>query len=355
MYEGGRSVLPDYMRQLGMDVFLVGAVLGIAEFAGWAVRPLGGYIADRTGRFSSVVRLGYGGLLVIPLMGVVPVWWGVAGLAFLERVFKGLRAPSRDAMLARLRGNIGLGTTFGLHELMDQVGAVLGPLLAVFILTAFNTTSHVFLFLAIPYAALIITLTRIPEYREPMASSSKLKPSSSIGIYSVSAGLNAAGLLPLPIVLYMISVVEGGGSWIVPAAYALAMVVDAAAGMVLGRAFDRWGPKVVLSAMAVSVLAPFFIYSPVNFLLISSLLVGIVIGAQESIFRAVVARLSPVGGLGSAYAFYGFGLGTGGAVSGVVFGYLLQTNAPLYAILLYSFVAQAAAAILLIWALKSNG
>ncbi|MEM3053588.1 MAG: hypothetical protein QXJ47_04455, partial [Candidatus Caldarchaeum sp.] len=83
VYEGGRSVLPDYMRQLGMNAFTVGAALGVAELAGWAARPLGGLLADKTGKYSLIVKTGYAGLIVIPLMGFVPVWWLLVILAFL--------------------------------------------------------------------------------------------------------------------------------------------------------------------------------------------------------------------------------------------------------------------------------
>ncbi|MEM3145894.1 MAG: MFS transporter, partial [Thermoproteota archaeon] len=109
VYEGGRSVLPDYMRQLGMSALLVGSVLGFAELAGWLARPLGGLIADKTGRFSAIIRAGYAGLVVVPLMAFARDWLVLALLVLAERVLRGLRAPARDAMLARMRGSVGLG------------------------------------------------------------------------------------------------------------------------------------------------------------------------------------------------------------------------------------------------------
>ncbi|MEM4303433.1 MAG: MFS transporter, partial [Candidatus Caldarchaeum sp.] len=177
IYEGGRSIIPDYMRQLGMDALLVGASLGLAEFAGWAARPLGGLMADKTGKYASVIRAGYGGLLVIPLMAFAPSWWFVVVLAFAERVFRGMRIPARDALLARLKGKVGLGTAFGLHEFMDQVGATAGPLLAVAILALYNSTSTVFLYMFIPYLLLLISLIFIPRYSEPPRRLKQIKPS----------------------------------------------------------------------------------------------------------------------------------------------------------------------------------
>ncbi len=354
VYEGGRSVLPDYMRQLGMSAFLIGASLGFAEFAGWAARPLGGLIADKTGRYSLVVKLGYGALIVIPLMWLASAWWLLVALAFVERVSRGLRIPSRDAMLAKLRGRVGLGTAFGIHELLDQVGATVGPLMAIVVLTVFNSTHYVFIFLTIPYAALLATLTFLPQYRENPRELKQMRPSRGVLTCSAAAGLNVAGLLPLSLVLYMVSVSTGTGSWLVPAAYTLAMVADAVAGLFLGRAFDRWGTIVVGFAVVLSVFPALLIDAPLAMLMVCSMLVGVVIGAQESIFRALVAQLAGREGLGWSYAIYGLAIGIGGAVAGPVYGYMLESNTPTYVIFLYAVVVQALALILLTKALKDG-
>ncbi|MEM1942566.1 MAG: MFS transporter [Candidatus Caldarchaeum sp.] len=354
VYEGGRAVLPDYMRQLGMNAFIVGASLGLAEFAGWAARPLGGLIADRTGKYSTLVKAGYGGLFVIPLMGFIPVWFMVVLFAFAERVFRGLRVPPRDAMLVRMRGEVGLGTAFGIHELMDQVGATAGPLLAIVVLTLFASTPLVFISLAIPYAILVAALAILPSYSEPAREASKLRPSKPVLLYSAAVALNCAGLLPLPLVLYMVSYTSGSSSWLVPAAYTVAMIVDAAAGLVLGRSFDKYGVKVVVSAFLIAVLPPLFIYSPVSLLMVCALLVGVVVGAQESVFRAVVAQLSEKDGLGNAYAIYGLGIGLGSAAAGLAYGSLIETNTPVSFMLAYAVAVQAVALLVFFKAVRRH-
>ncbi|MEM1945427.1 MAG: MFS transporter [Candidatus Caldarchaeum sp.] len=347
VYEGGRAILPDYMRQLGMNALLVGASLGLAEFAGWAARPLGGFIADKTGRYALVVRLGYGGLIVIPLMAFAQTWLPLVGLAFAERVFRGVRSPSRDAMLARLKGEVGLGTAFGIHEFMDQAGATAGPLLAIAILAIHNSTPAVYLYMAIPYTLLLISLLFIPEYSEPPRLFKQMRPSKRIFLYSAAAGLNSAGLLPLPLVLYMISVEMGEGSLYIPAAYAVAMVVDAVAGLMLGRAFDKWGGKVIATAVLISIFPALFINAPLVLLMLCSLLIGVVIGAQESVFRAMVAHLAGREGLGGSYALYGLAVGMGSAAAGVAYGYMIEADVPLLLTILYAVTVQATALTLL--------
>ncbi|MEM2815546.1 MAG: MFS transporter, partial [Nitrososphaerota archaeon] len=252
VYEGGRSVLPDYMRQLGMSALLVGSVLGFAELAGWLARPLGGLMADKTGRFSAIIRAGYAGLVVVPLMAFARDWLVLALLVLAERVLRGLRAPARDAMLARMRGSVGLGTAFGLHEFLDQFGATAGPLLAAVVLALYRNTGLALLSLLIPYLLLLIVLLRVPEYSEPPQRLSRAKPTRQVYLFSLVVGLNAAGLLPLPIILYLVSQAAGAGSWLVPAAYTVAMIVDAAVAPALGRAFDRLGPIVLAFSIALS-------------------------------------------------------------------------------------------------------
>ncbi|MEM4314829.1 MAG: MFS transporter [Nitrososphaerota archaeon] len=354
VYEGGRSILPDYMRQLGMDAFLIGASLGVAEFAGWAARPLGGIIADKTGKHSLVVRLGYGGLLIIPIMAFALDWWTVVALAFMERVFRGLRIPSRDTLLARLKGQVGLGTAFGIHELMDQVGATAGPLLAIVVLTIYGSTATVFISMAIPYLALLLTLMMIPELREPPRAFKQIKPSKRILLYSAAAGLNSAGLLPIPLVLYMVSIAAGHGSWLVPAAYAIAMIVDAFTALVWGRAFDRWGGAVVALPLVVSVFPALLVNAPLPLLMFCSLLIGVIVGAQESILRAMVAHLAGKEGLGSSYALYGLAVGIGWATSGFAYGYMIEANIGQAVVISYAVVFQAAALILLSRILKQQ-
>jgi MFS family permease len=354
VYEGGRSVLPDYMRQLGMDAIAVGAALGFAEFMGWASRPIGGFIADRTGRYDLLIKLGYGGLIVVPLMAFTPWALPVILLAVTERVLKGLRTPARDAMLARRRGEVGLGMAFGVHELLDQVGATLGPLLAIVVLSTLHTNQAVFLTMTIPYAFLIASLTRLPQHVEHSEASYSMKPSRKILFYSAVVGLNSAGLLPASLVLYMVSVAAGAGSWLVPAAYTLAMVVDAATGLFMGRAFDRWGGVVVAVGIGISILPALFINTPIPLLMIAASLVGVAIGAQETVFRALVAQLAEREGLGSSYAYYGLALGAGAAVAGTAYGYMIEAATPLPIVAAYTAMLQITAISLLIKILKPS-
>ncbi len=343
VYEGGRSVLPDYMRQLGMGAALVGTLLGLSELAGWLARPIGGMIADRTGRYSGVMRLGYGGLVVVPLIGLTSNWLAVSALVFAERVVRGLRIPPRDAMLSRLRREVGLGMAFGIHELLDQVGATAGPLAALLLIALLQQeTRQVFLWMLVPYLLLLLVLARVPEHRERVQREAQARPPRRLLLYSAAAGLNVGGLLPLPVLLFLVSEAAGAGSWLVPAAYMVAMVVDAAVALPLGRAFDRLGPRILHAVVVLSVAPSLLLWGGVELLMLAALLVGVVVGAQESIFRAMVAELAGGRSLGASYATYGLLFGAGSALSGLAFGLMvdLGLGVPYYAA--YSAAMQAA-------------
>jgi MFS family permease len=264
-----------------------------------------------------------------------------------------MRVPARDAMLVRLRGDVKIGKAFGLHELMDQVGAAGGPLLAIFVLISLPIP-FVYYILAIPYLILLIVLTRVPTYREKAAELKGLKPTRGVVLISLAAALNTAGLLPVPLLLYMVSLQAGSGSWLIPAAYTIAMVVDAFAGLILGILYDRWGIKIVALVAPVSILPTVFIYSDVALLMVAAFLIGVVIGAQESIFRAAVADLARLNSLGSVYASYGLAFGAGAAIAGAVYGYMIQTNTGLEYILLFTALMQTISAILILNAAKQK-
>lgn len=354
VYEGGRAVLPDFMRQLGMSAFLIGALLGLAELAGWAARPLGGLIADKTGKFSVLVKIGYVGLIVIPLMAFAGSWYVLAPLIFAERMLKGLRTPARDAMLARLRSDVGLGMAFGIHEFLDQFGATLGPLLAMSVMALSGETRYVFITLLAPYALLLIILTRIPRYTESPQTLSRTRPSRQAALFSLAVGLNAAGLLPIPIILYLVSQAAGTGSWLVPAAYTVAMVVDAAAALALGRAFDKAGPIVLAATMALSATPCLLVGGQVGLLMLAAGIVGVVISAQESVYRAMVAQLAESGGLGGSYALYGLALGGGSAAAGLAYGLMVDLGLGIPLLLAYSAAMQTLAITALLKAMRKE-
>ena len=134
-YEGARSITGPYLAILGASATAVGIVAGFGELIGYALRLVSGYISDRTGKYWTVTLFGYFiNLLAVPLLALAGSWEVAAFLMITERMGKAIRNPSRDAMLSHATQSIGRGWGFGLHEAMDQIGAILGPLIVATVL-----------------------------------------------------------------------------------------------------------------------------------------------------------------------------------------------------------------------------
>jgi sugar phosphate permease len=130
VYEGARSIIGPYLGPLGASAAVVGVITGGGEAAALVLRLFTGKLADRLARPWPQTMLGYAlTAICVPLLtisgGLV-----TAGLLYNgEQVGKAVRTPAQDSMLAHASAEMGRGYAFGLHEALDQIGAMAGPLL----------------------------------------------------------------------------------------------------------------------------------------------------------------------------------------------------------------------------------
>lgn len=129
VYESARSANSQYLNSLGISAALVGLVFGIGEFLGYFLRLVAGVLSDKSGKHWIFMFLGYGMLLVVPLMGLTMNWNILVVLILMERIGKALRSPAKDTILSGVAENqVGIGLAFGIQEAVDQIGAFIGPL-----------------------------------------------------------------------------------------------------------------------------------------------------------------------------------------------------------------------------------
>lgn len=114
---------------MSLNAFAIGLVVGVGEFLGYALRLVTGYLSDRTRSYWFFTFLGYGLLVSVPLLSLTNLWQTAAILIVLERAGKAVRNPARDTILSHASSQVGTGFGFGLHEALDQIGAVAGPLI----------------------------------------------------------------------------------------------------------------------------------------------------------------------------------------------------------------------------------
>src|SRR5215813_9728296 len=128
-YEGARSINGPFLAALGASATMVGFIAGFGELLGYAFRLVSGPLSERTGQFWPITLFGYFvQMSAVPLLAWAPNWQIAGALIVAERMGRAIRNPPRDVMLSHAAKQIGLGRGFGLHEALDQLGAMAGPL-----------------------------------------------------------------------------------------------------------------------------------------------------------------------------------------------------------------------------------
>ncbi|MEI8181771.1 MAG: MFS transporter [Desulfomonile sp.] len=356
-YEGARSITGPFMAILGASATVVGIVAGFGELSGYALRLVSGYLADRTGRYWTIVFVGYAiNLLAVPLLALVGHWEIAAVLMVTERMGKAVRTPARDVMLSCASEPIGLGWSFGLHEALDQIGAVLGPLVVAAVVhfrSSYREGFGILLFPAlIALSLLFAAKLSYPNPRDLEPASIKLEGKGyprKFWLYVVAVGFIAAGYADFALVAYHFKKAAVAPDYWIPIFYAVAMGVDAIAALVLGRVFDRIGFSVLIFAVLLSAFfAPLVFMGGFYAALAGMALWGIGMGAQESVMRAAIADMVPVHRLGLAYGvlntFYGFFWFGGSILMGVLYDFSPGT------LIVFSVVIQLASVPMLILA-----
>jgi hypothetical protein len=154
-HEGARSVIGPYLSVLGASGAVVGIVAGLGEFAAYGLRLVSGRLADRTQQFWSITIVGYVvQMLAVPALALTGSWPAAAALLIVERAGRATRNPPRDVMLSHAAQELGgYGWVFGVHESLDQFGAVVGPLVVALMLARVTHNYRVaFALLAVPAA-----------------------------------------------------------------------------------------------------------------------------------------------------------------------------------------------------------
>ena len=346
-YEGARSITGPYLAILGASGTVVGLVAGFGELVGYALRLVSGYISDKTGRYWLITIFGYAvNLLAVPLLALAGRWEAAAALMISERIGKAIRTPSRDAMLSHATKEVGRGWGFGLHEAMDQIGAMIGPLIVAAVLYVkggYRTSFGILLipaFLAI--SVLLVARHLYPRPRDLEVSSVTLETKGFpriFWIYLAAVALVAAGYVDFPLIAYHFKKTSiASDNWI-PIFYAIAMGVDAMAALLFGRLFDRIGVLTLVFAVLISSL-----FAPLVFLggfypaIIGMALWGIGMGAQESIMRAAIANMIHINKRGSAYGVFNAGYGIFWFLGSALMGILYDISIP--ALIAFSVIAQ---------------
>ncbi len=335
-YEGARSIIGPYLAFLGANATNVGFVAGLGEFLGYSLRLVSGWLSDKLGKYWCIAIMGYlMNLFSVPALSFVNCWEWAAGLILIERIGKALRTPPRDAMLSYVTSKVGHGWGFGIHEALDQIGAMLGPLLVAGFLYFNQTYKEIFKILFIPavLAILFLILAKssysMPESFKIVSPKLETKGLNKIyWLYLIGAGLNGAGYIDFALIAYHFEKTGLVSSQWIPIFYTIAMGTDALTALLFGYLFDKKGFKVLIFSILLSVsFVPFCFLGSFKAAFLGIILWGIGIGAQESIMRAGIAYLVPIEKRATGYGLFSTGYGLswflGSTVLGILYSYSL--------------------------------
>jgi len=331
-YEGARSVSGPFLALLGASGFVAGAVGGLGELSGYALRLVSGRWADRSHRYWLITGLGYlVQMLAIPLLALAASWQAAAALILLERMGKAIRNPPRDVMLSEAGRHMGVGWAFGINEALDQIGAFLGPLAVAAIYALHADYRLAFVWLAGP-GAMVLLLVLSARLSFPEAG--RIAPEAEADgdgaypkifwWYAAGAALVGFGFADYALIAFHFAKSHALSPTAIPIAYAFAMLTGGAGALLFGRLFDRFGLTVLAPAILLCVF-----FAPLSFLGTGAiaatgvLLWGLGLGVQESVMAAAVATMIPASRRASAYgiftAIFGVAWFLGSALEGALY------------------------------------
>jgi MFS family permease len=349
-HEIATSVLPTFVTvTLRSSAGALGLIEGISDALTGVAKLVGGPLANDESRR---LRMASGGYLVTAAatgaIGLSATVWQ-AGLARAGAwLARGIRSPARDAMLASLAPPEAYGRAYGLERAGDNLGAVVGPLLAAGLVASLGIR-HMLYLSAVPgiFAAIAITVAAAEARKHRAAAVEPRRVRLELH------GLREAGLLrPLvPIaafelgnvatsllILRATTVLDHGGRS-VAAATSLAVLIYAGHNLFGsfvayggGHWLDRAGPRVVFASGAAVYVAAYALFAlPFHswpILVGAFLLAGSGIGLAETAESALVARLLPDRLRGSGFGLLGGVQSLGDFASSAVVGLLWTAVSP---------------------------
>ena len=370
-HEGASSIRGAYMSLLGASAGAIGFVSGLGELIGYSMRYVFGKLTDKTKRYWLMTIAGYVlDVLAVPALALVGEhgWIAACGLLIIQRMGKAIKKPAKDTIMSFAASQEGLGKSFGIQEVLDQIGAFLGPVLLYVVMlfktegSTFEIYSRCFAVLAVP-GAITILLLIITKYKFPNPENfepeekrfTPFKVKKEFIFYIAGISLFAFGFIDYSIIIMHVSKTYTNisaqltetsslvNSGTLPLLYAGAMLVDAVAALVFGLMYDKKGVKALAWSTVIS--APFAILvfgtKSTSALLLGIALWGVGMGAQESILKAAVTKMVPKSSRATGYGVFECSFGVFWFLGSWLLGVLYDISIP--AMITVSVVSQLAA------------
>lgn len=318
--ESVSAILPLYITGfLGLSTIAFGVLDGIYQGVSAVVRIAGGYASDRIDQPKWVAFVGYA-LAAVARLGLL-FWTGFAALTAVitaDRLGKGIRTAPRDALITATSDPHRLAASFGVHRMLDNIGAAIGPFLAFLILLVVPDGFHIVFAASLAFATigvLILGLV-VPNVRTRAAQRAAGRARRRVDWRGIVRGplrrvLAAAGVLGLVTIgdgfVYLVLQARSdfAAQWF-PLLYVGTNVAFLAFAIPLGRLADRigrarvfvWGHAGLLAAYVIAVIP----MADVAATLLCLVFLGLFYAATDGVLSALTSQLSPRDSRGTAIA-----------------------------------------------------
>ncbi|MBM6992987.1 MAG: MFS transporter [Prevotella sp.] len=327
-HESVSSIRGIFLSLVGASAATIGFISGLGELIGYGMRYVFGRMTDRTKHYWPMVILGYAlELVAVPSLALIGEhgWIAACVLLVVQRMGKAIKKPAKDTVMSFASFQIGHGKSFAIQEMLDQIGAFLGPVLLYVIMlfktegTTFERYSFCFGMLVIP-ALITMTMLLITKSKFPHPEKFEPTPKEYIPFkmqrrfifYIIGISLFAFGFIDYSLIVMHLSKEHLFSVEAIPLVYAGAMIVDAVAALVFGWLFDHQGTLALVISTLLSVSFPLLVFgfSATTPVIWGIAMWGVGMGAQESILKAAVASMVPKQSRATGYGIFecSFGL-----------------------------------------------
>ena len=298
------GVLPNFIvNNLGASRAILGAIEGSSELTSYAFRMISGSLSDKVRKRKIFVLIGYGlSTISKPFFAIASSWLDAFIVRAIDRVGKGVRTAPRDALIADSVSESISGKAFGIHRTIDQLGAIVGPLVAFAILQIMDIQA-VFLISLIPGAiAVVILLFFVKEVAiKKLASSTTifrnirdlLKVNKPFVILTIVTGVFSLGAFNFSFILLRASELGVDQSFI-PIVYAVINIAHTIIAIPAGILADEIGKEKVLLIsyviFATSSILMVVSINNVSFAYLLATIFGLYVGISETVQRAIIPR-----------------------------------------------------------------
>lgn len=370
-HEGASSIRGAYLSLLGASAGAIGFASGLGEMIGYSMRYVFGKLTDKTKQYWPMTIAGYVlDIIAVPALALVGEhgWIAACGLLIIQRIGKAIKKPAKDTIMSFAASQEGVGKSFGIQEVLDQIGAFLGPVL-LYLVMLFQTEGSIFRKFAVCFAvtaipgAITLILLLVTKHKFPNPEHFEPEPKEYVPFkmkkefifYIAGISLFAFGFIDYSLIIMHVSNTYTGladglaetGSLVttgtLPLLYAGAMLVDAVSALIFGLLYDKKGVKVLVLSTLIS--APFSVFvfgsQSVTMVILGIVLWGVGMGAQESILKAAVSSMVPKSSRATGYGIFECSFGVFWFLGSWLLGVLYDISIP--AMIAVSVTAQLAA------------